>query len=1037
MATPRDADTTTTATHGADPETVTELDHDAPRVPDSPEGLGPHPTWQPEQYEPSIFASGAEKLADSAVAPLVAVARGYRTVTSETVKGAVVDYGFGDVNSREGRQVRRIVGSSDAMFMQWYRTDDVVTAHRARERARARGIDTPVSPRSASLQLRPNPANARVNDRGKPVKYELVTGSVSSIGVHPAMPESWISDPARVFITEGALKGDSALTGLLRHHGISEDKLAVADPDTARDLLTGVLESFEPEDRVLVLSLVGVGNWHHNPDWNMLDVRGKDVLVAFDGDVRENIDVWRQADKLWPFLGTGKSGHGGKGGNVMLVDIPTEVGGRDKPGVDDYLAATGKWADLVAASTPDLPARPAADDQARPGDLRVDDETCTVQKLTEVTDDFGTPQGVTWKSEYDLAGRILEYGSTRFPTDAETRTGVLGAGTDGVKGNVVERTSAAVQVSWREPDAAPDSDPQIAVATGTVDMLADDPNQWHRRGHVVPGELAAHPSWPPKPDWLKAIKGHRRDDIDHKVAWERMGWVPAADGGSPVFIAGESVVGANGDTPDAAMSGVTDKVVSRASSFGVEVPADDDATRAAIRGVLAAYTGGAWSDKRVAAVVLAAALRPVVPLPPRLSIFLSGPPRRGKSWTASTMMAFWQAQPGAFWESLPGAASDTLPATENALSRAPIWVIDDLPPSADKRKSMSDQAKVGSLIRAVFNGAPRQKMFADGTTRPAPDPLSLLVVTSENLMTVSSEMDRVVHIPVSDGFLSPSRKPTDAIADMAEYTSLPMQVAGACARFVANQGATKGWPDALAWWRERMVEGKTVAADAIGRDDPNATRHAQTAASLALGLQVLAEVALDLDMHDVLDTIGDLFDDLHSMVRDCFTEQKNATPGARVIEAVRSVLAGGRGHLVAPGVGGPPMPGNDEMFGGQATSVNAKLGWPALSDDNDTPRPNGVPIGSLMCEDGQWFALLDYRMAFTVAQAAFPELIPHGQSATSTWNSAWGEGWASGPWKRKGAGQGRMKPYVRAHGEEGVPVPLETLLRLGDAQSDG
>ena len=63
-------------------------------VPDTLEGIGPNPRWAPTAYQPGVFASGADKLSDSAVAPLVAAARGYRTITADTVKSACLDYGL-------------------------------------------------------------------------------------------------------------------------------------------------------------------------------------------------------------------------------------------------------------------------------------------------------------------------------------------------------------------------------------------------------------------------------------------------------------------------------------------------------------------------------------------------------------------------------------------------------------------------------------------------------------------------------------------------------------------------------------------------------------------------------------------------------------------------------------------------------------------------------------------------------------------------------------------------------------------------------
>lgn len=53
------------------------------------------PTYSPQQYSPNVTDSGALKLADSAVAPLVASARGYSWLQQDAVKTFVADKGMG------------------------------------------------------------------------------------------------------------------------------------------------------------------------------------------------------------------------------------------------------------------------------------------------------------------------------------------------------------------------------------------------------------------------------------------------------------------------------------------------------------------------------------------------------------------------------------------------------------------------------------------------------------------------------------------------------------------------------------------------------------------------------------------------------------------------------------------------------------------------------------------------------------------------------------------------------------------------------
>jgi len=60
----------------------------------------------------------------------------------------------------------------------------------------------------ANYQIRPD--EPRVNERGKPVKYETPARSRMVLDVPPAA-RAWIGDPSRpLFVTEGIRKADAA-----------------------------------------------------------------------------------------------------------------------------------------------------------------------------------------------------------------------------------------------------------------------------------------------------------------------------------------------------------------------------------------------------------------------------------------------------------------------------------------------------------------------------------------------------------------------------------------------------------------------------------------------------------------------------------------------------------------------------------------------------------------------------------------------------------------------------------------------------------
>ena len=96
-----------------------------------------------------------------------------------------------------------------------------------------------------------------------------------------------------------------------------------------RDILAAVPAA----DRLLIVTFVGVANWHHDPSWNTLRFVDRDVMLAFDADVTVNPDVWREANALWQLAERKK-------GNPQLVALPDI--GIPKMGVDDYLATSDR-----------------------------------------------------------------------------------------------------------------------------------------------------------------------------------------------------------------------------------------------------------------------------------------------------------------------------------------------------------------------------------------------------------------------------------------------------------------------------------------------------------------------------------------------------------------------------------------------------------------------------------------------------------------------------------------------------------------------
>jgi hypothetical protein len=168
----------------------------------TPDDGSPGMLWPPGAYHCiADDGVGAEKLSASAVAPLVAAARGYESVTPAGLRDAAARLRVGVLNGRAGAQFKSIVGRNGALMLPWH---SPATARRAVAGRR---------PLPAVAQFRP--VDPRTDpDTGRVVKYEFLAGAPTTLDVHPATPPGWLDHTRTAVITEGVLKGDALLTGL-------------------------------------------------------------------------------------------------------------------------------------------------------------------------------------------------------------------------------------------------------------------------------------------------------------------------------------------------------------------------------------------------------------------------------------------------------------------------------------------------------------------------------------------------------------------------------------------------------------------------------------------------------------------------------------------------------------------------------------------------------------------------------------------------------------------------------------------------------
>lgn len=970
-------------------------------------------SWTPQHYAPAITGSGATKLAASGVAPIVAAAHGFHTVIPDTAKTAGGALGIAP-NSKHARQLRDAAAGGDVLVMPWFDAEQVIQAAQMAARS-----GSALEPTHTSIQLRPavpriDPKSAA--DKPRMVKYELLAGNLSCLGIHPAMPPEWVTDPAQVFITEGALKGDSVLTAYLRHLGVSDADLALSTPAAARTRLRAILADVPADQRLLIVTFVGVANWHHDPSWNTLRFADRNIYVAFDADVAINPDVWREADRLWSLIERKK-------GNPILVSLPDI--GIAKMGVDDYLATAGDWNALLTHTAPRLPERPARPDEPAPGEWRVEPGKHQVSKWSPAVGPDGRPipGAGFWEPKVQIAGRVSAIEMMRRADGDEMATGILNPEPD------PEAIDARVEFEVTYADL--EGTVHTTIVRGTGNTAADPPDQWHRRGAVIPATLTTHPDWPPPMDWLRAIKRNRPGDTEVRTAWGHMGWVPGTDN-QMVFICGQQVVGANGlIDPAVAKPGVTDVVLAGASNYGLELAPDPDTERQAWEDVVRAYLNG-WRDPADAAIILAAAIRPIAPEKPTRALFLAGAASSGKTWAAKSTLYFWQARPGAFHNAGTGAVNDTAAATESAISRVHIWVVDDLAPSADPVKARADQAKVGGLIRAVANSTPRRRMHADMSAHEVNAARAMLIITAENPLSVSSEMQRVVHVRVrKNGYLAQSRDATDVIERMAKDSMAMTHVAAACIRYIAGRARASSWTEVVATYQKAASVMERRAQQVMGQAE-DSKRHAESAADLALGLKVLIETGISLGADsDLVSLLAKQYGGIYRVAAEGLMGTTLSRVGVSTIQALASALASGACHVTGPDIG-LPVPAGVIVDGMDDLALNRRLGWTLPARADDAPRPGGARVGDLvMGPEDTPVIIFDPTTAFGVASRN-PALVNSGIRQSQTWAGVWEEGLAAPYWARKRTGANNEGHTVRTSGVTGVPVALSTLLAVAN-----
>lgn len=989
------------------------------------------------KYPDTITGSGAAKLASSAIAPLVAAARGYLTCNADNLTGFPLP--TPDRRSGQGRRLTKLLkASGDALFIPTY---------------------TPKIPVPTGVQYRPS--TPHVGADGRSIKYETLPGPVT-IGVHPACLASDISDTEKpILIAEGVLKADSAMSAWLTSVGIDETDLDVEADITRKEALgrlREIIKSIGADKRIVFCSINGVNSWNYEAFKPYRLGSGRQIWVGVDGDVATKPGVHKAAEKIWSLLLDKKC-------SPRLLSPTLEVeNATEKIGIDDYLAQIGDWDQLLEYLDDELPPPPAGDNLERIGDFRIAPDGASLQVCVVTEEDAdANPIDANWVPTcppVSFGGWVTSIVAERQPNREELADGKIYTEEEAAKVDSANlSTTVEIKVSWRDASEAL----HTATITGPGEILSEPIERWHQLSGVnIPNSLASQPGWPVRNharEWVDAVKNFHADTRKNEIAWSRLGWVPSSDVDMPTFTLGATVIKPEGQISDPKTT-VNESTLSGATKFGLGGQTKPDRARLteAFKNVLEKYLGApdykkfttdrAWSELATAATIMGTALRPVVwPTCTRnnLVAYFWGPPAQGKSWSAGAAMAFWAQYPGAWsGNNLPGTAMDTYAATSTTLSRTPIWVIDDVAPQASLSKARAQQATIEELIRSTYNGVGKSRMFRDLKPQPIRHPQSTLIITGENLPQTASIKQRLIALGFKKGTLGSQA----AIDDLEEFNSSSPDAAlvtRGVLEFMAGWdkikphpgfGPEKNWKQLQEFLgvkvRKAFREMARKKLSAEGVNFGQSVREVEKATDILQTLLLVgfaAHYLTDLDENyyaQLMLLSGDnpiceaILEQMIEQARD----SESSTPGVSLLRALRLGMESGRFHI--KDASGPAVvPLEDKA---------QSLGWD-LSDP-DRPRPQGNCVG-LLCttEDKDTFILFNRDNAFQEAKRAYPELIGHGQGADASWGSVYDNGLNASfvPRRKNSKGKELNSSQIRINGkrEGGIAISISTLEEIG------
>lgn len=584
-----------------------------------------------EELALPLSAAHAKKLFDDAgISAEVINARGYQTITKESHGESYKENGWGG-----------LVRSMPALEIPIWN----------------------VHGRAACPQIRPD--NPRLVS-GKVIKYEWPRGENLCLDVNPLLLDR-VKGTEPLVITEGVIKSDAAISrglcaiGLLGVYGFR-----------GRNIYGGIT-AFD--------------------DWQYINLKQRDVYIAFDSDVVQKPQVQKALTALRTFLQ-------GKGAIVHTVYLPGGPEG-EKVGLDDYFhdhTASDFWG--LANGDPD------------PKDIPIQDIRGT--EFVERNDMLCV---VTESKDVGRVARPLCNFTARIDSIVQRDDGVQVQRQFNISGhNVLGRTL-----------------PTISIPSDEFAKMAWIEEHWPGLTNVEPGKATR--------DFLRAALvdlSTREGEIPSVTTYSHTGW--RRIGTSWYYLSAAGGLGEHGADSEVLVD--PDGLLRRVELLDP----DDAAVRSGVRASLDLLDLG--EDDLLAPILAATYLAPIAELiTPNFVTHIVGRTGSFKTEVAALMQGHFGKDFNA--QSLPGSWQSTANYMEyqSFIAKDAVIVMDDFRPTGGYAGQAMHQ-KAETFIRGVGNSSGRGRLNSNATARRTYSSRGVVLSTGEDIPNGESLRARMAIVEV-------------------------------------------------------------------------------------------------------------------------------------------------------------------------------------------------------------------------------------------------------------------------------------------------